>query len=332
MTVRIHPLLKLFLFLTLLFILPGCYRSSGEWKNEQINGDVRADFHARLEELITVIKFNQIKRVRAILSRELNSDDYTESLVDHLSNRFNDDNYSLFDEYHIISKFTDDDTVKATGYDINRYGLIYPQPAHEMYVAFYLPKKMKNAWLISIIYSKLDYGWRVTSLDAEHYTINGKTGPELFNIAKDDFNKGYLIDAVNTAAMAESCIKPAPGWQYPDQDNLHDFYGRIVALANDKFKFPLVLNEVPTKPKIFRVFNQANDEGSFPMVHYLSSIKLKEEAAIRRENAQIRKVIGKIMPGIDKNKKYVQYSAFNELPSAKREVDRVEMTDTLKQH
>lgn len=66
------------------------------------------------------------------------------------------------------------------------------------------------------------------------------------------------------------------------------------------------------------------------MVDYLSSIKLKDEAAIRKENAQVRKIIGTILPGIDLDRKYVQYSAFNQMPSAKREVDRVEMTDTLK--
>lgn len=119
-------------------------------------------------------------------------------------------------------------------------------------------------------------------------------------------------------------------YKYPDEDSLYDFYSRVIALANDKYKFPFVLNEVPGRPKIFKVFNQVSDEGSSPMVHYLTSIKLKNEAAIRRENAQIRQVIGRVMPAIDQNKKYVLYSAFNELPSINREVDRVEMTDTLK--
>jgi hypothetical protein len=65
------------------------------------------------------------------------------------------------------------------------------------------------------------------------------------------------------------------------------------------------------------------------MIHYLTTIPLKDTVALKKENAQIRKIIGKIMPGIDKDKKYVLYSAFKEKPVSTREVDRFEMTDKL---
>jgi len=220
--------------------------------------------------------------------------------------------------------------VKSGGKGINKYSLQFSQPPHEMYISFYLPKNKQNSYLISIIWSKLNYGWRVTGLSAEPYTRNGYTGPELYNLSKDAYNKGRLIDALLKAQLAGTCMNPIPEWQYPETDSVADFTSRLITLANEKYKFPFVLSQIPTKPKIFRVFNQDNDEGWFPMVHYLSSIKLKDEAAIRKENVQVRKVIGAVMPGIDLDNKYVQYSAFNELPSVKREVDRVEMTDTLK--
>jgi hypothetical protein len=321
---------KLFVFFVVLIILEGCSSDPGVWKNEQINGNVRADFHARINELITYVKLNQIKRVKGVLSRELNSDNYTETLVEHLSNRFKDDNYQLWEEFYLVNKYIDADTVKSGGKGISKYNLVFGQPAPEMYISFFLPKKSQNSYLISIIWSKLNYGWRVTGLSAEPYTRNGYTGPELYNLAKDAYNKGHLIDALLKAQLAGTCMNPIPEWQYPDTDSLSDFTGRLIGLANEKYKFPFVLNQVPTKPKIFRVFNRDNDEGWFPMVHYLSSIKLKDEVAIRRENAQVRKIIGTVMPGIDQDKKYVQYSAFNQLPSVKREVYRVEMTDTLK--
>ena len=325
-----HPRFKLFAFFVLLLILQGCYRSPGVWKNDEISSGVKADFHSRTDELIGFIKLNQIKKVKGLLSRELNADNYTEPLVEHLSNRFNDDKYQLWEEFHMVSKFIDADTIKTGGKGINKYSLIFNQPPHEIYISFYLPKKKQNSYLISIIWSHLNYGWRVTGLSAEPYTRNGHTGPELYALAKEAFNKGDMIDALLKAQLAGTCVNPIPEWHYTDVDSLADLTGHLITLANDKYKFPYVLNEIPTKPKIFRVFNQDNDEGWFPMVDYLSSIKLKDEAAIRKENAQVRKIIGTQMPGIDKDKKYVQYSAFNQLPSVKREVDRVEMTDTLK--
>jgi len=329
MKVHSHRPLKFYAFFTLLFILQGCTSEPGVWKNEKINGGVKADFHARNEELIGYIKLNQIKKVKWFLSRELNQDNSTESLVEHLSNRFNDNKYQLLDEYYLVNKYIDADTVKAAGSGINAYSLTFIEPAHEMYISLYLPKSGENKYLISIVYSKLDYGWRVTGLEAEPYTFNGETSPELFNRAKAAYNKGYLIDAVNTAALAVTCTRPMSVWQYSAQDSLSDFYNRILALANEKYQFPYVLKELPTKPRIFRVFNQTDDRGSFPMIHYLTSIPLKDTVALKKENAQIRKIIGKIMPGIDKDKKYVLYSAFKEKPVSTREVDRFEMVDKL---
>jgi hypothetical protein len=323
-----YPLISPLSFL-LFLILQGCTSEPGIWKNKKIQSGVRADFHARNEELIGYIKLNQVKRVKAMLSRELSHDNSTEVLIEHLSNRFNDNKYQLFDEYYMVNKYIDADTVKAAKAGLNAYSLTFQNPAHEMYISMFLPKDGENKYLISVVYSKLNYGWRITGLEAEPYSFNGETCPELFNRAKTAYNKGYLIDAVNTTALAVTCRQPISVWQYAVQDSIGDFYTRILALANEKYRFPYVLNELPTKPRIFRVFNQTDGRGSFPMVHYLTSIPLKDTIALKKENAQIRKIIGKIMPGIDKDKKYVLYSAFNEKPVSYREVDRFEMTDKL---
>ena len=328
-THNLRPL-NILVFLSLFFILPGCTSEPGVWKNEKINGGVKADFHARNEELIGYIKLNQVKRVKAMLSRELSHDNSTEALIEHLSNRFNDNKYQLLDEYYLVNKYIDADTIKASGTGINAYSLTWSQPAQEMYISMFIPKDGENKHLISIVYSKLDYGWRITGLEVEPYSFNGETCPELFNRAKAAYNKGYLIDAVNTAALAVTCRQPMSVWQYAVQDSLGDFYNRILGLANEKYHFPYVLTEVPAKPRIFRVFNQIDERGAFPMVHYLTSIPLKDTVALKKENAQVRKVIGEIMPGIDKDKKYVFYAAFNERPSSRREVDRFEMIDKLR--
>jgi hypothetical protein len=71
-------------------------------------------------------------------------------------------------------------------------------------------------------------------------------------------------------------------------------------------------------------------EGVFPMVYYKSTIKLQDTAALRKENENIKKVIGKAIPGIDQDKKYVFYDAHNEWPRFDRSVDRYDMPDKLK--
>jgi hypothetical protein len=87
---------------------------------------------------------------------------------------------------------------------------------------------------------------------------------------------------------------------------------------------------VPTHPRIFSISTQTTPDGVFPLVYYMSSIKLKDTAALRKENEIIKKVTGKVIPGIDKDKKYVFYDAYNEWPRSDRSVDRYDMTDKLK--
>jgi hypothetical protein len=323
------PYLKLPLFLLMLFVLQSCVTKPGTWKNEKIETGIRSDLHELSNEALTYLKVNNFKRLKLLMSKDLKEDTYTERVVEHISNHLNDYKYNLFDEYYIINKYHDADTISPAGGGIKSYGLIYKGAEKEMYMAFFLPNRSENKFLISLVFSKFNYGWKISGLDVEPYTVNGKTGPELFKMAKEAYSKSYLIDAVNTAALANICNKPVDIWQYPDEADLHSFYEQIVNEANEKYKFPFILNDVPTKPRIIRIFNQTDEKGSFPMIQYLSAINLKDTTAIKNENMQIRKVIGKVMPGLDKNKKYVFYAAFNEKPSSRKEVDRFEMTDKL---
>jgi len=66
------------------------------------------------------------------------------------------------------------------------------------------------------------------------------------------------------------------------------------------------------------------------MIYYQSSINLNDTAAIKKENAAIKRVIGKLIPGIDKDNDYLLYTAFNKLPNSKESVERYEIDDKLR--
>lgn len=315
--------------LLLFLILQSCVDTPGVWRNEKIASGKRSDFHELTDDALYWLKAGRFKRMKFIMSKELNENTYTEKIVEHISNYLNDSKYTLFEEYYIINKAHAADTVNFSDKGINSYSLIYNNAEKEMYIAFFLPDKGVNKNMITLVYSKYNYGWKISNLDVGPYTVNGKTGPELYRLARENYNKGYLIDAVNNAALANSCMAPIYIWQYPAEDSLHSFYGEIINEANEKYKFPFTIGGVPTKPRIIKMYTQTNSEGSFPLIHYLTSVNLKDTAAVKNENVLIRKAIGKIMPGIDKDKKYVYFVAFNEMPRSDKKVDRFEMTEKL---
>jgi hypothetical protein len=265
------------------------------------------------------------------MSKEFIDNTSKNRLIELTSNRVKAADYTILDEYYTVNQYMDGDTIKPSNINITSYSVIYQGITHQMYLAFFVPKNkaIANQDMITAVYCKYDYGWKLDNLDVRPYTINGKTAPDLYLQAKESYNKGYLIDAFNIASSAIVCSRPSKLWKYNKETNFSYFYNKVMKEAMNHYTFPIAIQQVPTHPRIFRIFNQTTPDGDFPMIYYLSSIKLKDTAAIKQENERIKKVIGQIIPGIDQNKKYVFYSAFNEQPNAKKSVDHVDMEAKL---
>ena len=307
---------KLLAPLCLILMLTACKPPSpGIWKDGKISSWNRSKFHDMNKEALGDLKANNLKSIKLMLSKDLIDETNTERQVEMISNRLTDDEYVPLAEYYVVNRYKDADTVPATGENVNRYGLQYPETATEMYFAFFVPRKSDNKYLVSLIYAKLDYGWRITEMDVSPYTINGRTGPELYELGKSQYAKKHLTAALNTLALAVTCIKPSDVWQYPDADSLHSLYAKVVDEANEKYKFPLVLHDVSTGPMIVRVYNLRNAEGTFPEVYYMTHININDTIAVKKENLLIQKSLSKLTPGIDENVRYILYSAYNKRPS-----------------
>lgn len=327
------PAFKLFAFLLIIFALQSCEPTQpGSWKNDQISGSDREKFHKLNDELFARLKVNDEKNLESIMSKEFIENAYKNRIIELVSNRVKAADYTLLDEYYTVNRYIDGDTIKAASTSLNSYSVIYQGITHQMYLAFFVPKNktMANRDMITAVYSKYDYGWKLNDVDVFPYTINGKTAPELYLQAKESYQKGYLMDAFNIASSSIACSRPSSLWKYSNEAEFSYFYNTVMKEAMNHYTFPIIIDQVPTRPRIFRIFNQTTPEGDFPMIYYTSSINLKDANAIKQENDNIKKVIGKTLPGIDQNKKYVLYSAFNEYPNGKRSVDHVDMESKLK--
>lgn len=302
----------------------------GTWKNEKIDAGTKEDFHKLNDQVLEGLKANDRLKMDGLMSRELIQDAARLRLIELCSNHLKDGSYTLLDEYYIVNKDRGDKTLQSVNEGINNYSLKYNAETREMYIAFFIPKDIPNKYIISAIYCKYDYGWKISHLEVSPYTFNGKTAPELFDFAKDMYAKKYLLDALNASQSAQACIEPCDGWKYPDESDIHEFEAKVINELNKKYVYPFTLNQVPTHPRIFSISTQKTAEGVYPMVCYMSTVKLKNIKGLQKENDNIKKVIGNLVPGIDKNKKYVYYDAFNEWPKFDRSVDRFEMIDKLK--
>lgn len=317
-------LLQSVYFLLIILTFQSCADTDkpGTYKNSAIKSSKREDFHKLNDQLFEALKANQPEVAKNFMSKDLMDDNSVNRTVELISLRTKGGKYSLLDEYYSKDEKEPSGLIfnaDATGEDA--YTIDYRQAdTKENYAALMVvPKNAQEQWLITAIYGKYNYGWKLNKLDLGAYKINGKTAPEQFKLAKEKYKKSYWIDAVNAMSSAEQCFRPSTSWKYASENAMNKFYYKVVQEVNGKYTFPFTINQLQTKPKIFRIFTQViPDEGTFPMIYYVSSISLKDTLALKKENEQLKKVIGKVLPGIDQDKKYVLYSAFNGFPDGRK--------------
>lgn len=324
--------LKLYLLYTLIGILtlqscgPG---HPGVWKNGQIDDSKRNNFHKLNDELFVGIKANKPKDVEILMSRPLLEANNYIRTIELMSLQSQLGSYDMLDEYYIVNnKPTDTHSITTKATDGSPYTFNCTTVTEEMYIALMVPKTHGDKFMITAVYCKYDYGWKLNVLAMEPYTITRKTAPELYKSAMNKLSKGYVVDAFIEMDIAEKCLQPSQVWTYPKNEEMGKDYGKIIEYLNS-YKYPLVIDKVATKPRIFQVTHLSTDEGIFPSVDYISTIDLKDTVALEKEKEEIKSSIGTLFPGIDKDKRYIYFTAFNQKPSANKTVPFFDMVGKL---
>jgi len=326
---------NLCLLLFLCAFLPGCDGSGGfvMWKNNDIDSNIRKEIRALNNDLLSALNDNNIEVIKGLMSDTLlakaNID--WEDMVLHISGLFRMEKYDIKDEYYVKNATTGVINTLPSGLsEDNDYIIRYKAMNNEMYVSLLVPQSETNELLITAVYGKYDDGWKINILRFGQYSIDKKTAPDYYRLARQCHEKSYLIDALNNMSLGMQCMRPAEDtFEYLKTKEINKFYEKLEGDVDSKYVFPFTLDKVDTKPQVFRIYPQEIDEGLFPMVLYLSTVNIDDTLALKKEYQQIKSVIGDYFEGIDKGKKYVFYRAFNEMPQEDRKVDNYGFVDQI---
>jgi hypothetical protein len=203
----------------------------------------------------------------------------------------------------------------------NDYKLKYTTATADSYVSLLLPETTVTQLMVTCIYGKYGKEWKLETFRVGEYAILGNTAPELFKQAKAEYEKGNLFDAVNYLGLARETATPAEYYfLYVDLEEMKAFAKKLAQEAREKYPMPMPVTLPKSTPQLFNVSAQALDEGIFPLVSYKTAIDLKDTVALKAENDELKKVIGTVLPGVAKGKKYVFFKAYNEIPKGKKPV------------
>ena len=326
---------KILLVILAVSFLTGCKLGTFKmWKNDNIDSKKKEQIKALNDKLFLAITSNDVASIKELISDKLleKSGSNLEQLIYQVSISFQSDNYRVLDEYNVInSKINMNTTLPANLSNDNDYVLKYVALNKESYVSLLLPTGLNNDLLFTVIYGKYGNQWKINILQFGQYSLFGKTAPEYYKLAKEKYEKSHLIDAINYIEISRQCLRPSASelFQYQKEKDINEFYEKVMKEIHSKFTLPLTLENIKTKPKIFRIYPEMIDEGIFPMVFYLSEISLKDTMSLKFENEKVKMEVSKLFTGIDKDKKYVFYSVFNEFPNDNKKVERYGFIDKL---
>lgn len=308
-------------FLTLIILLlAGCKLNSNKtFKNDNIPSDIKIKIVQLDNHIIKAIKTNNLENLKHVFSDKL-IEKVGQEKIDSI---FNITNQILFDKDF---KYKDQIYIENTTKNVSNtifsgltddydYIIHYQALNKKMFISMLLPKDTEDELLITLIYGLYGDEWKLNIFQFGQYSIFNKTAIDYLKNAQVDFENGYLIDAANNLFVGQQCLKPADQFlQYQKEKDFIDLQQKVMTKLNSTYTFPLTLDKVSTKPQIFNIHPQRIDLGNFPMIRYYSKLSLKDTINLKKENLEIQKVIGEVFKGIDKNKKFVFYWAFDELP------------------
>ena len=326
-------LTKTFLIFLTILIFQGCNLSTSKFEKDQsINAATRQQIKALNDKLFEGITKNNLATVQSLMSpgllKKFGNDP---NKMINLINSREIDNYSILDEYYVQASDTAINIILPSGNSgDNDYVFTFQSPNKDSYVSLLLLNSFGNQFLLVAAYGKYDNEWKLNILKFGQYSFFGKTAFDYFMLAQTSYKKSYLIDAVNNISLSSALLRPADSYlQFVKEKQFKEFGDSLLQEANAKYQFPLSLSNIDSKPQVFRIFPQVIKEGFFPMVYYHTDINLKDTIALKLENLKIRKEVDSIFTGIDKEKKFIFYWGFNEMPDGQKEVEHYGFIDSL---
>ncbi len=308
------------LVILIAFVLQGCnLGTSGTWKDENIDQTLKNEIATFDQKVLEAIATKNTVLIQSIMSDKLReqSGGNIHQLLEQLGSVIKNTDYQVLNQYHVKnSKAGMSNTVMSGISGQEDYVIHYKALNEEMFISAILTKKGIDKFLITNVYGKYPDGWRLNILQFGQYTLDGKTPVQLYLEAKDDFDKDFIVDAANKMFLSLQVANPANQfWKYQKEDEMRKFQEKVMAEVLKRYTFPVVMDNIETKPEIMNINPQEMKEGYFPMVAYLTQVDLKDTIQTKKENDQIHRSIGEVFKGIDKDKKYVIYKAFNEIPN-----------------
>lgn len=300
--------------------------------DKEIDADVQAEIKALNDKVIKACLSDNPSLLFKTFSLNLLKDngDGIGELVRNIHHLINKENYEILEEFYIPNPPNIMNGLASETSISNEFDVMYISSPNETYISLLIPEREFDEFLMMTVYSKEDGEWKLNNLQFSSYSIEGKKAFDLYQESKEFFNKDYLVDASNSMMLCSRIWQPANQFfKYRAQDEMVAYSNRLSEQVNKSLKFPMIIEELPSKPKVFNIVPFPLEEGFFPMIDYVTSYEIEDSINISEENIALHKIIGNVFPGIDQDRDRLLYTIYNKIPNTQKDYASIGMMRSI---
>lgn len=295
----------------------------GQWSDENIDPKIKTEINELNNHIIDGLATKDPEKIKSVASAKLleQSKDL-ETMVMSGNWKIDPTKFQIKNQFYLKKSADGTDSKVFTGLTGDHdYTIHFKAINKEMFISVgYLEDDLQRLALI-MVYGKYDDIWRLNILQIGLLDIENKDAIDWYREAQKNFSKGNVVDAALNFTLVSQCLKPANQlWQYGLESEINTFGQKVTQEVNKTYTFPITVESIKSRPQIFRVFPQGMSEGFHPSVYYVTTLNISDTTALSKECTEIHKNIGQVFKGLDQDKKYIFYRAFERLPINNEEV------------
>lgn len=291
---------------------------------DKIDSKVQKIIASKNDSLIQAMRASNLSIYKAI-----GTDDFKKNLQSRTRNvawafrkQYTDGSYKVFDQYHIINgvKTSRAEITSAT----KGYTFKWTNVGKETYISMLKLPFIHQDYLLILQYVNNGSGkWQINRMDITPVGRYGLTPTDFLAEAKKMEKDGHILDAYFYAGTAVAWCEDIEGdIVFNVATEAQGYKEELAEVLNKKYPFPKEVTQIKTRPVITDVSVKTAVEGMFPMVVYESAIE-GDSLALVSEYEQLRRLVPRMYPDMDFNKKYVVYTVVRNQPDGSGGIKQV---------
>lgn len=279
------------LSLIVLAVLSSCSNNGNNevlQRDSEISESIKSTIDEKDQLLLSAMVDQNAKVLESLFSDHMKElvGNNLESMLSQVDGLIKSTEYAKIHQYYVVS--TDEELEINSDIDGEAFTLKPNFRSEVNFISLLSFQTGSQHFLMTNIYGKYGESWKIDLTQIGPLSIGNDLASAMYKKAKNQFEKGHLVDAANSMYICSQLLKPSGELlSYDNEKEIMAFYKTSYEEVRKKHQFPDTLIGLKTMPIIASIIPQITDNGIIPEVKYLTSAELTDSAMIRIEREQI---------------------------------------------